>query len=134
MKFRAKSCAWIVVVFGLTLAGSPALHAQDSEHAVSVQQLRQDVQQAADARQANEAAVRQLLATDAAQKIMKSSDVSYKKVDQAVSQLNDADLARMAAQSREIQKDLAAGNLTDRDLLIILLCIAGLVLIIVAVR
>ncbi|HUI74390.1 MAG TPA: hypothetical protein VLX32_05560 [Candidatus Acidoferrum sp.] len=134
MKFRANLCAWTVVAVGLTLMGSPALRAQNSEHAVSVQQLRQDVQNAADTRQANEAAVRQLLATDAAQKIMKSSNVSYKQVDQAVSQLSDAELARMAAQSRDMQKDFAAGNLTDRDLLIILLCIAALVLIIVAVR
>jgi hypothetical protein len=134
MKFRAKWCAWIAVALGLTIVSSPALHAQDSEHAVSVQQLRLDVQQAADARQANEAAVRQILATDAARKIMKSSNISYQKVDQAVSQLNDADLARMAAQSREMQKDFAAGNLTDHDLLLILLLIAALVLIIVAVR
>jgi hypothetical protein len=92
------------------------------------------VQKSAEARQANETAVRQLLATDAAQKVMQSSHVEYKKVDEAVSQLSDEDLARLADRSREVQNDFAAGNISDRDLLIIVLCIAALVLIIVAVR
>jgi len=48
--------------------------------------------------------------------------------------LSDEEAARLAAQSRAVQKDIAAGNFTDRDLLIVLLCIAALVLIIVAVR
>jgi hypothetical protein len=134
MKFRAKWCVCTLVFAGLLIAGSPGLRAQQTEHAVSPQELRQDVQKAAETRQANEAAVRQLLATDAAQKAMKSMNVNYKKVDQAVGQLNDEDMARMAERSREVQKDFAAGNLTDRDLLIILLFVVGLVLIIVAVR
>jgi Flp pilus assembly protein TadB len=134
MRFHAKWCACTLVFAGLLIAGSPALCAQQTEHAVSTQELRQDVQRAAETRQANEAEVRQLLSTDAAQRAMKSINLNYRKVDQAVGQLDDEDLARMAERSREVQKDFAAGNLTDRDLLIILLCIAGLVLIIVAVR
>jgi hypothetical protein len=48
--------------------------------------------------------------------------------------LSDEDAARLAAQSRAVQKDIAAGNFSDRDLLIVIVCIAALVLIIVAVR
>jgi preprotein translocase subunit SecF len=134
MKFRSRWCAWTLLGSGLFMAGAPALCAQQRDHAVSQQELRQDLQNAAEARAANEAAVRQLLSTDAAQKIMKSSNIQYTKVDQAVSQLNDQDLARMAQRSREIQKDFAAGTLTNRDLIILLLIFAGLILIIVAVR
>jgi hypothetical protein len=134
MRFCAKLCACAFALAGLFLLGAPALKAQQEEHVVSSQSLRQDVQKAADTRQANEAAVRELFSTPAAQKAMKSASVDYRKVDQAVSQISDEDLARLAQRSREARKDFAAGNLTDRDLLIIILGIMALVLIIVAVR
>lgn len=134
MKVCARLSVCAFALAGVLLLTVPILSAQQPEHAVSLQDLRQDVQKAADTRQSNEAAVRDLLSTDTARKAMNSAGVDYKKVDQAVSQLNDQDLSRLAQRSREVQKDFAAGNLTDRDLLIILLAIAALVLIIVAVR
>lgn len=134
MKVCAKVYACAFAVTGVLLLTVPVLKAQEREHAVSVQELRQDVQKAADTRQSNEAAVRELLSTDTARKAMNSSGVDYKKVDQAIGQLNDQDLARLAQRSREAQKDFAAGTLSDRDLLIIILAVAALVLIIVAVR
>ena len=134
MKVRAKLCAGAFAVAGVLFATVPVLNAQQRDHAVSVQELRQDVQKVADTRQSNEAAVRELLSTDAARKAMNSAGVDYKKVDQAVGQLNDQDLARLAQRSREAQKDFAAGTLSDRDLLIIILAVAALVLIVVAVR
>lgn len=134
MRFRAGWCACAFTFAGLIFFGAPALQAQQADHVVSSESLRQDARESAETRQANEAAVRQLLATDAAQKVIKSSHVEYKRVDEAVSQLSDEDLARLAVRSREVQNDFAAGNITDRDLLIILLCVAALVLIIVAVR
>jgi hypothetical protein len=60
--------------------------------------------------------------------------MDYQKVDQAISQVNDEDLARMADRSREVQKDFAAGRMSDRDLIIILLVAVALILIIIAVR
>lgn len=133
-----KSCTKLYVctfaVAGLLFLGARVLQAQQNEHVISSQDLRQDLQKSAERRQSDEAAIRDLLSTDTARKALKSANMDYRKVDQAVSQLNDEDLARLAARSREAQKDFAAGNLTDRDLLIILLCVAGLVLIIVAVR
>lgn len=134
MKFCAKLYVCTFALAGLLFLGAPVLQAQQDEHIVSSQDLRQDLQRSAEKRQADEAAIRGLFSTDTARKALKSANMDYKKVDQAVSQLSDEDLARLAARSREAQKDFAAGNLTDRDLLIILLCIAGLVLIIVAVR
>ena len=134
MKLCSNWCASILLAGGLLIFAAPVVRAQQSDHVVTVQQLRQDLRSAAETRAANEAAVRRLLATSAAQKVMKSSNLEYQKLDQAVSQLSDQDLARMAQRSREIQKDFAAGNLTNQDLLILLLILVGLVLIIVAVR
>jgi hypothetical protein len=56
------------------------------------------------------------------------------QVKNAVSSLSDAELAQLAARAQTVQADFAAGRLGDRDLLIIILAIAALVLIIVAVR
>jgi hypothetical protein len=52
----------------------------------------------------------------------------------AVSALNDQELARLAARSERAQADFAAGTLSERDLLFLLLGVAVLILIIVAVR
>src|SRR5215831_5279884 len=107
---------------------------QEKEHAVTAQDLRKDVQKASEERRENEAAIRDLLSTEQGQKAVKSAGADFAKVNQAVGQLSDEDAARLAAQSRIVQKDLAAGKLSDRDLLIIIILIAALVLIIVAVR
>jgi len=52
----------------------------------------------------------------------------------AVSTLNDQELARLASRADKAQADFAGGRLEDRDLLIIVVAIAALVLIIVAVH
>jgi hypothetical protein len=56
------------------------------------------------------------------------------QVKTAVSTLNDAELAQLASRADKAQADFAAGRLSDRDLIIILVAIAALILIIVAVR
>jgi hypothetical protein len=48
--------------------------------------------------------------------------------------LSDAELAQLAQRANTAQADFAAGTLSDRDLLLILVGIAVIVLIIVAVR
>ena len=48
--------------------------------------------------------------------------------------LSDDELARLASRVRTAQADFAAGTLSDRDLIIILIAVAALILIIVAVR
>ncbi len=52
----------------------------------------------------------------------------------AVSTLNDQELARLASRADKAQADFAGGRLEDRDLLIIIVAIAALVLLIVAVH
>jgi len=134
MKVRTRMCLGLLLVTGLTMGVSQSVLGQEKEHAVSPQELRKDVQKASTDRQSNETAIRELLSTEQGQKALKSSGADFTKVNRAVSQLSDEDAARLAAQSRAVQKDIAAGNFNDRDLLIVLLCIAALVLIIVAVR
>jgi len=123
----------------LAFAGCFTANAQEQDgnhrdHAVTPGQLRQDVQKAADTRQANERTVREMFASDQAKDALQSAGIDYRQVDQAISQVNDEDLARMAQRSEQVNHDFAAGRLDDRDLLIIVLVAVALILIIVAVR
>ena len=135
MKVRnaTRACAILLAVCLVTVS-SPPVRAQQKDHAVSSDQLRIDVQKSAAARQANEAAVREMFASEAGKKALNSAGIDYQKVDQAISQVNEEDLARMADRSREVQRDFAAGRMSDRDLIIILLVAVALILIIIAVR
>jgi len=135
MKVRnaTRACSILLAVCLVTLSSHP-VRAQQKDHAVSSDQLRIDVQKSAAARQANEAAVREMFASEAGEKALNSAGIDYQKVDQAISQVNDEDLARMADRSHQVQKDFAAGRMSDRDLIIILLVAVALILIIIAVR
>ena len=134
MKLHTRIYVCLAVLFVLAFGASLPAIAQQADHAVPAQELRKDVQKASDTRHADEAAIRELLSTEQGQKALKSANVDLQKVNTAVGQLSDEETARLAAQSRAIQKDIAAGTLSDRDLLIIIVAIAALVLIIVAVR
>ena len=136
MKVCGKWCGLALAVillpcFAATLA---PVQAQD-KHVVSVQDLSRDAARPAETRQANEAALRQLFTSEQAQQALKSANIDYSKVDKAVGQLSDEDLTKLAARSRQVQDNFAAGragSLSDRDLLIILI-IAILVIALVAV-
>ena len=134
MKVRYMMSVCSILLAVCLVSGSIPTAAQEREHAVSPGQLRTDVQKSAATRQANEAAVREMFASETGQQALKSAGIDYQKVDQAIPQVSDEDLARLAERSREVQKDFAAGRLGDRDLLIILLVAVALILIIVAVR
>lgn len=134
MKLHTRFYVCLLVLFALVVGTSLPAAAQQTDHAVSSQDLRKDVQRASDQRHADESAIRELLSTEQGQKALKSANVDFQKVTAAVGQLSDEEAARLAAQSRAVQKDMAAGNFTDRDLLIIVVIIALLVLVVVAVR
>ncbi len=103
-------------------------------HVVSTADLQKDVSAASASRQRNLAQLEGFLSTAEAQRAMKSAHISYQQVKNAVSQLNNDELARLSARSDAAQKDFAAGTISNRDLLIIIVAIAALILIIVAVR
>jgi len=121
----------VALLFGL--AGVPA-GAQDKQHVVSLGDLNKDAARPAQTRQANEEAVRTLFSSDTAQKALKSSHLEYQKVDKAVGQLNDEDLAKLAERSRQAQRDFAAGRISDRDLLWIIVIALGIIVLAIALR
>lgn len=122
----------LVLLLGLVLATPRDVLAQN--HVVSSSDIQKDVAAASAARQKNLAQLDGFLSSTEAQHAMKSVHLNYQQVKTAVRQLNDDDLARLSARSEKAQKDFAAGTMSDRDLIIILVAIAALILIIVAVR
>lgn len=108
----------------LCLAGMPArAQAQENQHVVTLNELQKDAARPVDARQANEAAVRDIFSSEAAQKALNTAKIDYQKIDKAIGQLSDEDLARLAERSRQVRQDFAAGSssFSDRDLLIIVI-------------
>jgi len=124
---RALAVALVITLTGIS---GPA-QAQDRQHVVSLNELSKDSGTLAETRQANEAAVRQLFASEPGQKALKSANIDYAKVDRAVGQLSDEDVAKLAGRSRQVQHDFAAGRLSDRDLLVIVI-IAVLIIALIA--
>ena len=125
----------LAVVLLSCFAVSPARVQAQDKHVVSVEELSEDAARPAETRQANEAALKQIFSSPEAQQALKSANIDYSQVDKAVGQLTDEDAAKLAARSRQLQENFAAGragSLSDRDLLIIII-IAVLVIALVAV-
>jgi hypothetical protein len=103
-------------------------------HVVSPSELQSAAVASTQARQRNLDTLQRFVSTPAAEKALKSAHMDAQQVKNAVAQLNDQELAQLASRANKAQSDFAAGRLSDRDLIIILVCIAALILIIVAVR
>ena len=136
MNFDVKQLSRVATAFALTavFAFPQNLVAEGAAHVVSPSDLQQAAVQASAVRQQNVEQVRQFFSSERAQKALRSAHMNPEQVKNAVSTLDDAELAQLASRAQKTQADFAAGTLSDRDLIIILVAIAALILIIVAVR
>jgi len=103
-------------------------------HVVNQADIHKELVNAAQTRRKNLEKTRHLFSSDETRKALESAQISPEKVDAAISTLSDEELARLASRADKLDQDFAAGRLSDRDLLIVIVGIAALVLIIVAVR
>jgi hypothetical protein len=103
-------------------------------HIVNPSDIHKELVNSTQTRQQNLQKVKNLFSSDETRKAMEAAQISPERVDTAVSTLSDEELARLATRADKLDKDFAAGRISDRDLLIILVGIAALILIIVAVR
>jgi Flp pilus assembly protein TadB len=124
----------MIAVFVAAFAFPPSLAAQAAQHVVSPSDLQNAAVNASQERRQNFDTLNQFLSSKEAQKALQSAHMNPQEVKKAVAGLSDQDLAQLASRASKAQSDFAAGNIDDRDLLIILVCIAALILIIVAVR
>jgi len=125
---RAATAGFLIAVFAVPLD----LIAQT--HVVSEAELQKAATAATQARQQNIETIQQFLSSEQAKKTLKTAHMDPQRVTRAVSSLDDQELAQLATRANKAQADFAAGHLSDRDLIIILIAIAALILIIVAVH
>jgi hypothetical protein len=103
--------------------------AQDQRHVVSLDELNQAAARSAQNRQANEAAVRDLFSPDAGQQALKTAKVDYQRVDKAIGQLSDEDLAKIAERSQQVESDFAAGSLKSTLIIAIVLIVTLIIVL-----
>ena len=96
-----------VLLLGSVVAAAPVMVAQD--HVVPPAQIQKDVANASSARQLHEQQLKSFLSRKEIQNAMKSEGVNPKQVTNAVSQLSDAELTRLAARTQKAQRDFAGG-------------------------
>ena len=131
---RQFSRALTAAVLSAAFTVPPTLLAQAPDHLVPPSALQQAAVNASRARQQNVETLQKFFSSAEAQKALKSARINPQEVNKAVSGLSDQELAQLAQRANKVQSDFAAGNIDDRDLLIILVAIAVLILIIVAVH
>lgn len=118
----------LITLFAVT----PNLPAQT--HVVSLADIHKEILNAAQTRQQNLEKMKEFLASEPARTALKSARMDAAQVNAAVSTLSDAELAQLATRMDKVQDDFAAGRLSDRDLMLILLGVLVLILIILAVK
>src|SRR5262249_18760866 len=97
-------------------------------HVVSPSELQNAIVASTQARNRNMETIREFLSSSAAEKALQSAHMDPTQVKQAISSLSDQELAQLASRASKAQADFAAGNLNERDLIIILIAIAVIIL------
>jgi len=123
---------FLAAVFLIAVFIVPQLAAQS--HVVSPADLQKEAVSATQTRQQNIDTLTNAFSTPKAEKALRAAKIDPSQVKTAVSSLSNAELAQLATRANNAQRDFSAGTLDDRDLLLIIVAIAALILIIVAVR
>lgn len=101
-----------------------------AEHVVNDEELRNAIQDAAEIREDNLQQLQDFLAMPEIKNILEKNSIDSNKVNQATAQLSDEELAKLANQSQQIQKDFAGGFLSNRELMFLVIILAFVVLVI----
>jgi Flp pilus assembly protein TadB len=125
---------FVAALFFAVFAVSQTAVAQSQDHLVSPTDLQQAAVSESQTRQQDIDTLDNFFSSAEAQQAFASAHINPREVKNAVSGLSDQELAQLATRASKAQADFAAGNVDNRDLLIIILCIAALILIIVAVH
>jgi len=120
------------MIAALGAAGTSILLAQ--EHVVTAADLQSELSKSAATRQANLAKVRNFLSSEPARKALKSAKIDQQKVEKAVPYLSDEELARLAARTDKVQRDMAAGALNNQQITYILIALGTAVLVLILVK
>jgi hypothetical protein len=119
------------VLLLISLMAVPAGLMAETAHVVSPADLQKQAMAATQTRQTNVEKVRNFLSTPVAEQAMQKSHIDSGQVKAAVANLGDEELAQLAARADKAQRDFAAGYLSTRDIILIVLGVVVIILIIV---
>jgi len=103
------------------------------EHLVSPDAIQHQLLESVAQRSKNVETLNQFFGSESAGKALKGSGLSTGEVKNAVAQLSDDELSRLAAKANLAQHDFAAGSLTNQQLTYIIIALATAVIILVIV-
>jgi hypothetical protein len=122
----------VVPLIVTSILMSQMAYAQEPQ--VTRDELKQALVRSANARKENLAQVRSFFSSDVAQKAFNTAKLDSGRIDKAVSALDADELAKLAAQTRQVQNDFAAGTLTNQQITYILIALGTAVIVLIAVR
>ena len=118
----------------LALCAVPMSLFAENSHVVSPSDLRAQAVTSSQVRQQNIAKVRNFLSGPIASDALQKAHVNPRQVKNAVSQLDNQELAQLAARADKAQHDFAAGYLSTLDIALIIIGVALIILIIAVVH
>ena len=128
---RNVRCVLVVALIGIFVVPQDVLA---ENHILSSNDLQQQMIATAKERQGKVERVQQFFGSEIAQKALKNSGMNYKQVQTAVAQLDEQELAKLAAKTDKAQQDFAAGALTNQQITYILIALATAVIVIILVK
>jgi biopolymer transport protein ExbD len=135
MNVRVTLCASLlgIAVTEGAVSSARAQAQEKQQHVVTLEELHKQAAQPVETRQSNENAIRHLLSSDTGHKVLKDANIDYQRVDKAIGQLSDEEVAKLADRSRRAESDFAAGFLSPKTLAYIILIVVVIVVIAVLV-
>lgn len=122
----------ILTVFTFALMVVPPVDLIAADHIVKIEDLHKKMLTKSQTRLQNVTKIQQFLSTEPARQALKQAAVDPVKIEKAIPQLTDEELARIAAQADQVQRNFAAGYV-DRDIVTLLLIVLLVVAVIVVV-
>ena len=133
MKFslRPYCCSLMIVLMIVGFMVPQTLVAQQQQ--VTAAELRDAVKGSAAVRQGNLDQVRTFFADPRITKILKDAHLDSVRIDKAMSTLDAGELSKLAARTSQVQRDFAAGALSNQDLTYIVIAIGAAVIVLILV-
>ncbi len=103
--------------------------ASGQDHVVPLKDLQQEVISTQNARESHLNQVHKFFSSPVARKALKKAQIEPSRIDKAVSQLNDEELARLASRTEALQNDFRAGALTNQEITYILIAVGTALLV-----
>jgi hypothetical protein len=133
MKFSVRPfcCSLMIALMTFGFMVPPTLVAHPQQ--VTAAELRDAVNRSAAVRQGNLKQVRSFFADPKITKILKDAHFDSIRIDKAMSTLDAGELSKLAARTSQVQRDFAAGALSNQDLTYVVIAIGAAVIVLILV-